>query len=133
MTDQATPGALRFNDGLGLAFPEREYIAYDPFDGDRDVDIRCRTVKLAKARKEHSCMGIERGGSHTIFPGELHRHERAIVEGEWRSYSVCVSCIDKWLTEIGRTPASPNAQVTGAVRRPVDLAVMGPVPKREDL
>ena len=26
----------------------------------------------------------------------------------------------------------PNAQVTGAVRRPVDLAVMGPVPKRED-
>lgn len=27
---------------------------------------------------------------------------------------------------------TPNAQVTGAVRRPVDLAVMGPVPKREE-
>ena len=116
MTDDAAPGALRSNVGLGLAFPERDYIAYDPFDGDRDVDIRCRTVKLAKARKEHSCIGIERGGSHTIFPGELRRHERAIVEGEWRSYSVCVSCMNKWLTEIGRTPASPNAELTGAKR-----------------
>lgn len=110
------PLRVTLSAGLGLAFPERDYLAYDPFDGDRDVDIRCRTVKLARARKEHHCMGLERGGSHAIFPGELHRLERAVVEGEWRQYRVCVSCMDRWLTEIGRMPASPNAELTGAQR-----------------
>ena len=110
MEERSTPAEVGSNAGLGLAFPERDYVAFDPFDGDRDTDIRCRTVKLAKARKEHACGGLERGGSHRIFPGELHRYERAIVDGEWSDCRVCLTCMDKWLTEIGRPRAtSPNA------------------------
>lgn len=111
MIETATPTAVGSNDLFGLSFPERDYLVYDPFEGDRDVDVRCRTVKLSRARKERVCMSIERGGSHTIFPGDLHRHERAIVEGQWRAYSVCVACMDKWLTEIGRPRAErPNGR-----------------------
>jgi hypothetical protein len=31
------PAALRFSEGLGLAFPERDYLVWDPFDGERDA------------------------------------------------------------------------------------------------
>lgn len=111
MARHSPPTAVGSNAGLGLAFPERDYVAFDPFDGESDPDIRCRTVKLARARKEHPCRGLERGASHRIWPGELHRYERAIVDGEWSDCRVCLACMDKWLTEIGRPrAASPNAK-----------------------
>jgi hypothetical protein len=88
---------------LPLAFPERDYLAYDPFDGDRDGDVRCRTVKLARARKEHPCFSPP-GQEHTIKPGELYRYETALIDGDyWGKYRVCIRCMDEWLTDIGRT------------------------------
>lgn len=112
MTDEATPAALRLSAGLGLAFPERDYLAFDPCDGDRDGDVRLRTVKMVRARKELPCFGgadPRYGDMHTIKPGEVYRYERALIDGDyWGQYRMCVACMDKWLTEIGRAPASPN-------------------------
>ncbi len=70
------------------------YIGFDPFDGDRDVNIRNKTVKLVKVRKSHDCSG-ER--EHTINQGEMARYESAIVDEEWGSYYVCIPCMDEWI------------------------------------
>lgn len=100
-----------------LAFPERDYLAFDPFDGDRDGDVRCRKVRLVVARKEHPCFGgadPHFGDQHSIQPGDLHRYETALVDGDcWGKYRVCIACMDKWLAEIGRPRStSPSNGVT---------------------
>ena len=107
-----TQGHVASTDRFGLAFPERDYIAYDPFGGsDRDVDIQMSTVRLVRARKEYPCFaGQADGPAHTIKPGDVYRSETALVDGDyWGKYRVCVACMDKWLTEIGRPRATrPN-------------------------
>ena len=80
-----------------------EYLRFDPFEGDMDVDIRCQTVKLVTVRKRHECwMGPacfpER--PHFIEPGQQARFEQAIVDGEWGRYYVCIPCMDEWLDEV---------------------------------
>lgn len=85
-----------------LRYPERDYIAFDPFEGDRDVDVRMRTVKLVRARVDYSCWYGQSGDRepHTIKAGELHRYECALVDREyWGSYRICLPCMDKWFAE----------------------------------
>jgi hypothetical protein len=84
------------------AFPDQDYIAFDPCEGDRDVDVRLRTVKLVVARKEHSCFfGTgPYGDAHTIKSGDRYRYERALIDRDyWGQYRVCLPCMDKWLRE----------------------------------
>ena len=78
---------------------DAEYLAYDPFDGDRDVDVRCSTVKIVKVRTRQWCMGNGSTERHPIKLGARARNERAIFEGQWASYYVCLDCMDKWLDE----------------------------------
>lgn len=81
-----------------MKHPEREYLRYDPFEGDRDVDIRCRTVKLVKTRKPQKCMDPYSHTMHEIPVGTVARYEQALVDGDfWGRYYVCVECMDKWL------------------------------------
>lgn len=79
------------------------YLTWDPFEGDMDVDIRCRTVKLVRVRKEHVCH-MSQGGPepmHNIQPGEMARHESAFVDGShWGSYYCCIPCMDAWFDEL---------------------------------
>lgn len=87
-----------------MKYPEHDYICFDPFEGDRDVDVRCRTVKLVRARGEHPCWhGDNRDvsdGPHTIKHGELHRYEKALIDREyWGSYRICIACMDQWFDE----------------------------------
>lgn len=77
--------------------PDTEYIAYDPFGGDRDIDIRCQSVKMVTTRKPQKCTGIDE--MHDIQPGTRARYEKAIVEGKWGAYWMCVDCMDEWLDE----------------------------------
>lgn len=85
------------------ATADAKYLKYDPFDGDRDVDVRMRTVSIVRARKEHDCwVGMcPTKKQHKINVGERCRHERALVDGEWCGYYVCLPCIDSWLKESG--------------------------------
>ena len=79
---------------------DADYLRYDPFDGERDVDVRCRTVKLVKVRKQQKCHGLDyESNGHPINPGERARYEQAIVDGKWGRYYVCIGCMTKWLTE----------------------------------
>lgn len=114
--DEATaapPLALCLTAGLGLAFPERDYLVWDPFDGERDTGIRCQQTTLRRARQRYTCFGLLGEQDHEIQPGDLYRHEKGFADGRWGCYRLCIGCMDKWLTEIGRTPASPNAIAQG--------------------
>ncbi len=84
-------------------YQDADYIQFDPCEGDRDVNIRARTVKLVVARKEHACLfGTgPYGDGHTIKPGDRYRHERALVDGDfWGQYRVCIPCMDRFLYEL---------------------------------
>ncbi len=89
------PGSLKHSDD--------DYLRFDPFEGDRDVDIRMRTVKLVRVRKSHRCqLSIGTDKAHDIAIGELARHERAFVDGDfWGGYYVCIPCMDRFLDEVG--------------------------------
>lgn len=87
-----------------LKFEDADYIRFDPCEGD-EAQTSCRTVKLVKARKDHKCFlgSHPYGDNHMIYAGEFYRYERALVDGDyWGEYRVCVSCMDKWLEDIGR-------------------------------
>ncbi len=81
-----------------MDYNENIYTGFDPFEGDRDVGIRNKTVKIVKTRKDHDCIGED---SHVIKPGALARFESAIVDEKWASYYMCIPCMDKWLKQIG--------------------------------
>lgn len=70
------------------------YVRFDPFADDRDVDIRCRKIKLVITRKEQTCLSPWTGKPHRIPPGTRARYETAIVDGEWGRYYACTDCID---------------------------------------
>ena len=81
---------------------DEDYLRFDPFEGDRDVDVSCQSVKIVTARKEHPCwLGLSPDSKpHTIKPGGRARYEHALFEGEWCSYYVCLNCMDKWLDAV---------------------------------
>lgn len=88
-----------------MKFSDAEYIECDPFDGDRDVALRCRTIKMVTTRKPQQCHDPNKGRLHTIPAGTRARYETALVDGEWGKFYVCVECMDKWFIEYcGRKP-----------------------------
>lgn len=96
-----------------LKFAEADYLRFDPCEGDCDVHITCRNVGLRKARKQYACfMGADprHGDQHTIEPGERYRYETALIDGDhWGTYRVCMSCMDKWLSEVIGDPEDKEA------------------------
>lgn len=84
---------------------DAEYISCDPFDGERDCDIKLRTVKIVRVRKQRPCFGGAEphyGDQHVIQPGERARFETALIDGDyWGRYYHCLKCLDKWLGELG--------------------------------
>ncbi len=79
--------------------PDTIYTSFDPFEGDRDSDVRLRNISLVTTRKTHRCMSPG-GDVHEIPPGTRARRETALVDRErWGSYYVCTSCIDSFLLD----------------------------------
>lgn len=94
-------------------FPDSEYIRFDPFEGDRDIRIECRTVKIVTTRKEHRCHSLSLDGMHDMPPGTRARYEHALVEGAWGSYYTCIECMDKWLIDFcGRRPIHADCEAS---------------------
>ena len=85
-----------------MKYDESEYILYDPFEGDKDQNIRLRQVRMVTTRKEHQCVGND--NKHTIPTGTKVRFEKALVDGEWWSWRMCIHCIDAWLESEMITP-----------------------------
>lgn len=85
-----------------MKFSEQQYTDFNPFDGERDVKLTCRTVKLVKVRKPQQCYeGMSPDGKpHMIQTGDTARYEKALVDGDyWGRYYVCIPCMDAWMTE----------------------------------
>lgn len=83
-----------------MNYTDADRLDWDPFDGERDVDIRARTVKIVTTRKPAQCFGWDGAESmHMMEPGTRARFESAIVDGEWGSYYICCACMDKWLAD----------------------------------
>lgn len=80
----------------GLAYTEQDYLSHDLFFGE-EANITCRTVKIVKTRKAHPCFfGGGNGDGHSIAPGDIARHEKALVDSDyWGSYYVCIPCINR--------------------------------------
>ena len=80
------------------------YLEWNPFEGDRDTDIKVYEWKMVKTRKIHDCcLSLLVGDEyHEIPSGELAMREHAIVDGEWESTYSCISCMDIWLEELER-------------------------------
>jgi len=89
-----------------LRFDKNHYLTFNPFEGERDVDIRCRSVKLVTVRKAHPC-AMAGTDKHQIQPGDTARVEKAIVEGKWAAFYSCVKCMEGWFEEIGLYPEMP--------------------------
>lgn len=89
-------------------YTDDQYKRFDQFEGDRDVNVKCRTVAIVKVRKEHVCSESLAPGHepHTIKVGERARYESALVDGDyWGRYYICLPCIDRWFKECGIEPA----------------------------
>ena len=85
-----------------VAYPDSTYLRYDPFEGERDVKIVNRTVKIVTTAKPHKCSNPTNGGKpHSIKAGTRARFEHALVDGEWGSYYVCLKCMNEWIKEFG--------------------------------
>lgn len=85
-----------------LRHPEQTYLDYDPFEGE-EATLACRSVKLVRAHKAHPCFGGagQHGDGHAIQPGEIYRHEKALVDGSfWGQYRMCIACMDAWLADL---------------------------------
>lgn len=87
-------------------YTDDQYKRFDPFEGDRDVKIKCRTIAIVKVRKEHICYdGMWSHEPRMIKVGERARYETALVDGNWGRYYICLPCIDRWFKECGIEPA----------------------------
>lgn len=96
----------------GGKYPDSYYLRYDPFEGDRDTDVKMQTVSIVKVRKERECwMGLSPYSKpHKIKVGQRARHERALVDGAWCGYYVCLPCIDAWLKDVCCEPPNEKGQ-----------------------
>jgi hypothetical protein len=83
-----------------LKYPIEAYLRYDPHgDCKESPVIRCHEVRIVKTRKKHQCLAAD---PHDILPGQLARHEKALVDGEWGGFYICLPCIDEWIDVWGR-------------------------------
>ena len=85
-----------------MAISDEDRLDYDFAAGD-EAELRCHTVKMRTAAKEHPCFGGlgDSGDGHTIKKGQRYRHDRARVDGDfWGEYRTCICCLDKWIAEL---------------------------------
>lgn len=80
-------------------YSDAQRLAFDPFEGDRDVDVRMRSYRMVTVRKPQTCYGLEAKQDHVIEPGGRARFEKALVDGKWGKFYLCVDCCDRWLRD----------------------------------
>jgi len=69
-------------------------------DSDRDIVIECHRQWIARNAKVQPCMSNSPDGRHAVPKGERMLVQKALVEGHWGGYRLCLECCDKWLDEI---------------------------------
>lgn len=86
-------------------YTDAQRLSVDFWGGDRDVDVRQKTVRIVTTRKPQICSAHDGFKGAEVPAGTRAMVERAIVDGKWCSAYVCVGCVDNWLREIEEEPA----------------------------
>jgi len=76
------------------------YTAYNWNDGDRGSDVVCHSQWIARNAKTQPCAGNGAGMGHEVEAGERMLVQKALVDGSWCGYRLCLECCDKWLDEL---------------------------------
>ena len=90
-------------------YTDQQYIDHDPFAGDRDVDYRCRSVKIVTIRKPRFCPDCRQDKP----VGTRMRRDKAVLDGEWGTAYTCLECIARWFDE--EPSAVPRRRKTNAI------------------
>jgi hypothetical protein len=80
--------------------PDSHYLRYQNVLDGRDEDIRARTTKIVTTAKPHDCCGhmlTHTNDDHVIAVGTRAFCDRALVDGSWGSYYICLLCFDVYL------------------------------------
>jgi hypothetical protein len=84
---------------------DEQYANYDPFQGDRDVYIEFRRIKIATTRKPHKCMAAFLSyepmdlKEHDIPAGARAWQERGKVDGMVGTCYCCLPCLDRLMDQ----------------------------------
>jgi len=74
---------------------DAQYLLFDPFSGDRDVDIQFQKWAIVTTRTGHRCAaGDMNRAPHEIAPGTRCWRESGKVEGKVGSCWCCFRCLD---------------------------------------
>lgn len=81
-----------------MSLTDKQYLEENEsmFSGPDETEIRCRTTKVGKVRKEQMCMCPDHRPPHAIKPGERAVIDRAIADGTWGTCYVCLPCLESW-------------------------------------
>ena len=82
-----------------MGYSDKQLLSFDPFEGDRDVDIRMRSARIVTVRKTQRCYGLTGHDQHDVEPGSRARFEKALVDGKWGKFYMCVGCVERWLRD----------------------------------
>ena len=79
---------------------DEDRLSYDFAAGD-EAELKCHTIAMRTAAKDHACFGGLGGDEHIIKKGQRYRHDRALVDSDfWGEYRTCICCLDKWIAEL---------------------------------
>lgn len=87
------------------------YLREDWNAGDRDVHIACHRQWIATNAKTQTCVGNFAKQRHEVPKGERMLVQKALVEGHWGGYRLCLRCCDEWLDGFDvRSDEEPSIQ-----------------------
>ena len=82
-----------------MKYPRKMYIDSQFFSGDMDGSVTNFSGKIVKVRKAHKCCICEK----EIPKGEEAVMQSAIIDDiGWRSFYICLPCIENWIEESGQ-------------------------------
>lgn len=79
---------------------DKSFLSYDWWQGDKDpTPVRCASRRMVTTRRERLC--VSHDGTHICPPKTRGLHEKAIVDGAWKEWFMCIPCMSAWFQEIG--------------------------------
>lgn len=86
-----------------MKYTEEDYLSceYNGYDG---IEMEEYKSKVVKCRKDHECLSGEESCVKIIKAGEYALKETGYIDDRHITCYTCISCVDRWLDELRRTP-----------------------------
>ncbi len=88
-----------------MPYSDEIFVRYNPFQGDRDITIECRKVRIVTIRKEQPCAAAHLSyepmdtQDHMIPAGSRAWKETAKAEGQFGSCYCCLPCLARLMDQ----------------------------------